>query len=178
MIDSPVKLESKLVVRELQLMGLIIGDGRYIAAGEVDLLNKIFFLCFKANQGFPGELMIDIHMFVCLFTGSRDGLSAMSGTLPHFLQEPDDAYIVKSNPIKLCCRARPALQIFFKCNGEWVHQNQHTSLEHTELGTGKTHYRLFGLFLDNCVNPVGVCWYSVIMTFTSIQIPAANFKMF
>uniref|UniRef100_A0A9J8D327 Netrin receptor UNC5 n=1 Tax=Cyprinus carpio carpio TaxID=630221 RepID=A0A9J8D327_CYPCA len=68
--------------------------------------------------------------------GSRDGLSAMSGTLPHFLQEPDDAYIVKSNPIKLRCRARPALQIFFKCNGEWVHQNQHTSLEHTELGTG------------------------------------------
>uniref|UniRef100_A0A8C1MQ13 Netrin receptor UNC5 n=1 Tax=Cyprinus carpio TaxID=7962 RepID=A0A8C1MQ13_CYPCA len=73
-----------------------------------------------------------------LSTGSRsrDGLSAMSGTLPHFLQEPDDAYIVKSNPIKLRCRARPALQIFFKCNGEWVHQNQHTSLEHTELGTG------------------------------------------
>uniref|UniRef100_A0A671QVJ6 Netrin receptor UNC5 n=1 Tax=Sinocyclocheilus anshuiensis TaxID=1608454 RepID=A0A671QVJ6_9TELE len=67
---------------------------------------------------------------------SRDGLSAMSGTLPHFLQEPDDAYIVKSNPIKLRCQARPALQIFFKCNGEWVHQNQHTSLEHTELGTG------------------------------------------
>lgn len=73
-------------------------------------------------------------MFVA---GSRDGLSAMSGTLPHFLQEPDDAYIVKSNPIKLRCRARPALQIFFKCNGEWVHQNQHTSLEHTDLGTGK-----------------------------------------
>ncbi|XP_051533050.1 unc-5 netrin receptor Da [Myxocyprinus asiaticus] len=68
--------------------------------------------------------------------GSRDGLSVMSGTLPHFLQEPDDAYIVKSNPIKLHCRARPALQIFFKCNGEWVHQNQHTALEHIELGTG------------------------------------------
>uniref|UniRef100_A0A672SRC1 Netrin receptor UNC5 n=1 Tax=Sinocyclocheilus grahami TaxID=75366 RepID=A0A672SRC1_SINGR len=77
-----------------------------------------------------------LQRFESLRLWSRDGLSAMSGTLPHFLQEPDDAYIVKSNPIKLRCRARPALQIFFKCNGEWVHQNQHTSLEHTELGTG------------------------------------------
>uniref|UniRef100_A0A4W6CJR8 Netrin receptor UNC5 n=1 Tax=Lates calcarifer TaxID=8187 RepID=A0A4W6CJR8_LATCA len=59
-----------------------------------------------------------------------------SGTLPHFLEEPVDAYIVKSNPIKLRCQARPALQIFFKCNGEWVHQSQHMSQEHTDLGTG------------------------------------------
>uniref|UniRef100_A0A8C4F4Y2 Netrin receptor UNC5 n=1 Tax=Dicentrarchus labrax TaxID=13489 RepID=A0A8C4F4Y2_DICLA len=61
---------------------------------------------------------------------------AGSGTLPHFLEEPVDAYIVKSNPIKLRCQARPALQIFFKCNGEWVHQSQHMSQEHTDLGTG------------------------------------------
>uniref|UniRef100_A0A3Q0R4U2 Netrin receptor UNC5 n=1 Tax=Amphilophus citrinellus TaxID=61819 RepID=A0A3Q0R4U2_AMPCI len=59
-----------------------------------------------------------------------------SGTLPHFLEEPVDAYIVKSNPIKLRCQARPALQIFFKCNGEWVHQSQHMSREHTDLTTG------------------------------------------
>ncbi|XP_040013532.1 unc-5 netrin receptor Da isoform X6 [Xiphias gladius] len=59
-----------------------------------------------------------------------------SGTLPHFLEEPVDAYIVKSNPIKLRCQAQPALQIFFKCNGEWVHQSQHMSQEHTDLGTG------------------------------------------
>ncbi|TDH02271.1 hypothetical protein EPR50_G00171390 [Perca flavescens] len=59
-----------------------------------------------------------------------------SGTLPHFLEEPVDAYIIKSNPIKLRCQARPALQIFFKCNGEWVHQSQHMSQEHTDMGTG------------------------------------------
>uniref|UniRef100_A0A8C5B4F3 Netrin receptor UNC5 n=1 Tax=Gadus morhua TaxID=8049 RepID=A0A8C5B4F3_GADMO len=67
--------------------------------------------------------------------GSR-GEALQSGTLPRFLQEPDDAYIIKSNPIQLRCRAQPALQIFFKCNGEWVHQSQHLAQEHTDLGTG------------------------------------------
>ncbi|XP_072521327.1 netrin receptor UNC5D isoform X3 [Salminus brasiliensis] len=61
---------------------------------------------------------------------------SVGGTLPHFLQEPEDAYIIKSNPIRLRCRAAPALQIFFKCNGDWVHQNQHTSQEYMDQDTG------------------------------------------
>ncbi|XP_017162390.1 netrin receptor UNC5D [Poecilia reticulata] len=68
--------------------------------------------------------------------GQADTLPSAQGTLPHFIQEPEDAYIVKSNPIKLRCRATPALQIFFKCNGEWVHQNEHTSQEYKDLNTG------------------------------------------
>ncbi|XP_054876531.1 netrin receptor UNC5D isoform X1 [Poeciliopsis prolifica] len=68
--------------------------------------------------------------------GQADTLPSAQGTLPHFIQEPEDAYIVKSNPIKLRCRATPALQIFFKCNGEWVHQNEHTSQEYKDLNSG------------------------------------------
>nr|XP_023673762.1 netrin receptor UNC5D-like [Paramormyrops kingsleyae] len=63
-------------------------------------------------------------------------LASAPAMLPQFLQEPDDAYIVKSNPIKLRCQAAPALQIFFKCNGEWVHQSQHASQEFRDEATG------------------------------------------
>lgn len=78
-------------------------------------------------------------LFPAAATGGAqlDTAPSAPGTLPHFLQEPVDAYIVKSNPIKLRCRAAPALQIFFKCNGEWVHQNEHFSHEFKDLDTGE-----------------------------------------
>ncbi|XP_036252684.1 netrin receptor UNC5D isoform X2 [Molothrus ater] len=65
-----------------------------------------------------------------------ESLPSAPGTLPHFLEEPDDSYIIKSNPIVLRCRAVPAMQIFFKCNGEWVHQNEHVSHESLDEATG------------------------------------------
>ncbi|NXK66188.1 UNC5D protein, partial [Sylvietta virens] len=65
-----------------------------------------------------------------------ESLPSAPGTLPHFLEEPDDSYIIKSNPIVLRCRAAPAMQIFFKCNGEWVHQNEHVAHESLDEATG------------------------------------------
>ncbi|KAM7018825.1 netrin receptor UNC5D isoform 1-T1 [Tautogolabrus adspersus] len=94
--------------------------GRYICMTGPLLL--VYCTVFVISKGAPGE--------------PQPEAPSVQGTLPHFIQEPEDAYIVKSNPIKLRCRALPALQIFFKCNGEWVHQNEHFSQEYKDLSTG------------------------------------------
>ncbi|XP_035671252.1 netrin receptor UNC5C-like isoform X1 [Branchiostoma floridae] len=58
------------------------------------------------------------------------------GDLPTFVIHPTDAYIVKNRPVTLTCKATPAIQIYFKCNNEWVRAKFHKHFDSTDPETG------------------------------------------
>ncbi|CAG9784805.1 unnamed protein product [Diatraea saccharalis] len=54
--------------------------------------------------------------------------------LPIFLLEPKNAYVQRTKPANLLCRAANALQVFFKCNGFRVEKT--VQLEHVDPHNG------------------------------------------
>lgn len=51
---------------------------------------------------------------------------AVAVETPTFVAEPDDVYyVLRSKPATITCRAVSAVQINFKCVGQWVSPSQH-----------------------------------------------------
>jgi leucine-rich repeat transmembrane protein FLRT len=64
------------------------------------------------------------------------GRPGSDSTAPLFLEEHEDAYVVKSKAGTLSCRAAHALQLYFICNGEEVRAKHHSAHEFVDPMTG------------------------------------------
>ncbi|CAD1473896.1 unnamed protein product, partial [Heterotrigona itama] len=59
----------------------------------------------------------------------------VGGSLPIFLAEPVDTFVVKGKPATLHCRAAHALQVYFRCNGDRAERSQHQDFVDPRTGT-------------------------------------------
>ncbi|XP_017876466.1 netrin receptor UNC5C-like [Ceratina calcarata] len=57
------------------------------------------------------------------------------GSLPIFLAEPVDTFVVKGKPATLHCRAAHALQVYFRCNGDRAERSQYQDFVDPRTGT-------------------------------------------
>lgn len=57
------------------------------------------------------------------------------GSLPIFLAEPVDTFVVKGKPATLHCRAAHALQVYFRCNGDRAERSQQQDFVDPRTGT-------------------------------------------
>ena len=64
------------------------------------------------------------------------GRPGSESAAPLFLEEPEDAYVVKSKAATLSCRAAHALQLHFVCNGEAVRTKHHSAHDFVDPMTG------------------------------------------
>lgn len=62
-------------------------------------------------------------------------ISEGGGHLPVFLTEPLDAFVVKSKPATLRCKAAHALQVYFRCNGARADESQQQDFVDPHTGT-------------------------------------------
>ncbi|GAB6028496.1 unc-5 [Chamberlinius hualienensis] len=62
--------------------------------------------------------------------------TSLSSSIPVFLEEPKDGYVVKNKPATLNCLASHALEVYFKCNGVRVDEKHHSKHEFVDPMTG------------------------------------------
>lgn len=97
---------------------------------------KPFQVFFFFSVGIPLKYLLLFFSKGSEHTATATLPAAFTDLLPHFLVEPEDEYIVKNKPVTLTCRSTPATQIYFKCNGEWVHQDDHLIERTVDPSTG------------------------------------------